>query len=520
MKQLFFLILVLSSIKSYSQNWRTVPIHDTTYYVSDDTLMWYPNMLRVIWVDSVVVNSNDSVSYFYKTIGYPQVYSLPLCLDSTAATWLGKINVRKVNGDEYFINYRGDSLLIKTNASLGDTWQIASDSNGVSFIAEVTNMDTMTIDGVLDSSKTLKVQAYQVGALTNHFYSNKEIILSKNHGFVNILEFRIFPYPYASFSITNTNNGVHHRVPYNLTKIEFGLNDLDWKYALNNEWITKETHEFPGIRFTTLIHDSVLNYIPFGIDSGIAYLHRTTLNHTLKLQPTTLDTTNITTQIVIDTVYRKSVKSFTIRDSIFPEVKTRTMLNYTFPFIYNDPLPFAITYYLNFQCDSIPLLSDHKIVNYFIDTLSNCFHNNNSTAGHGTQDNYYFQKFDSLYNHNDWIDGFGYSQADYKEYVYYNMSGCLFGNKSAYAPLITLDYKTRESEIILYPNPALNKVSIYTSDSGERIDVQILDLLGNRIMETQIQNQGSIDLSNLNSGIYIVKTKTKNKASIQKIHKL
>jgi hypothetical protein len=62
------------------------------------------------------------------------------------------------------------------------------------------------------------------------------------------------------------------------------------------------------------------------------------------------------------------------------------------------------------------------------------------------------------------------------------------------------------SGIAMYPNPATNNLQI-TSSRNENIQIQIMDVLGNEAMQTGLQNgKNIIDVSNLQSGVYFIKS--------------
>jgi hypothetical protein len=104
------------------------------------------------------------------------------------------------------------------------------------------------------------------------------------------------------------------------------------------------------------------------------------------------------------------------------------------------------------------------------------------------------------------------------------------GNTERYALLIngadtgTLSNKQNElTSFTMYPNPAQNDITIAFNNSlaGDKITVEIYDLLGQRVSNASFQNSGSfeqrIDTSNLNSGIYLVRVGDGNVYSTGKL---
>lgn len=67
----------------------------------------------------------------------------------------------------------------------------------------------------------------------------------------------------------------------------------------------------------------------------------------------------------------------------------------------------------------------------------------------------------------------------------------------------------------LYPNPAKTVLNIETNLDHSDLSVQVFSMLGQKVLDTNINN-GSIDISGLNTGLYLVKIVTDSKAIITK----
>lgn len=74
-----------------------------------------------------------------------------------------------------------------------------------------------------------------------------------------------------------------------------------------------------------------------------------------------------------------------------------------------------------------------------------------------------------------------------------------------------------ESKVLVYPNPAKDSFAI----SGLSVDtvVELYTILGNKLMEQNVNEQTLVDVSNLNSGIYILKITSNGMTSERKIIK-
>ncbi|WP_127846020.1 T9SS type A sorting domain-containing protein [Psychroflexus aestuariivivens] len=66
--------------------------------------------------------------------------------------------------------------------------------------------------------------------------------------------------------------------------------------------------------------------------------------------------------------------------------------------------------------------------------------------------------------------------------------------------------------IYVYPNPAKNKLFI-KSPNQNNLNLEIFNLEGKSVAQHQLKNTRKVNISNLNSGIYLVKVKTENGAT-------
>ncbi|TPD66054.1 ELWxxDGT repeat protein [Flavobacterium microcysteis] len=74
------------------------------------------------------------------------------------------------------------------------------------------------------------------------------------------------------------------------------------------------------------------------------------------------------------------------------------------------------------------------------------------------------------------------------------------------------------NKIKIYPNPSNGLVSIWTYDNSKIKDIEIYNLLGNKMHYSKDNLiSDSLDLSNLSSGVYLIKVKTENYIETKKI---
>jgi len=77
---------------------------------------------------------------------------------------------------------------------------------------------------------------------------------------------------------------------------------------------------------------------------------------------------------------------------------------------------------------------------------------------------------------------------------------------------------SEKSTIKLYPNPVQNQLFI-ESEKGQVLEMNILDISGKEIRSITNNNVNSIDVSDLNQGVYILKVTTENGVSTNRFIK-
>ena len=81
---------------------------------------------------------------------------------------------------------------------------------------------------------------------------------------------------------------------------------------------------------------------------------------------------------------------------------------------------------------------------------------------------------------------------------------------------ITSIETTEEKEIGIYPNPTSNYVNI-ANENNIPIEVEIYDLSGNLLFHKENFLEKSINISNLQSGLYLVKFNHKTFTKVEKL---
>lgn len=254
---------------SFGQDWKTVKLQDTSYYIvnsADYNADPLKKALAICYLDSAKQMGLDSIFYFYPTARrkneYLATFGFEPCIDTLAACWLGKNFIRKNNGDETYHLEDGHSWLIKTKATLNETWDLQEiDTNGWSYRAIVTKIEIGIVNGTLDSIKTIHVQFYVNSIPTNNINSNFDIIISKNNGFIQV------PNLWKQYYSRNEINpgvifSLLEKPRYILDKSEMDLALI--KFQPGNEWVIQSrfgiiSSSYPNFIFSDYSKDSIIS---------------------------------------------------------------------------------------------------------------------------------------------------------------------------------------------------------------------------------------------------------------------
>lgn len=242
MKRLVPFLLLLSHF-CFGQNYYPLQTGAKHYFINGD------NYLRTIRIDSIH-SYQDSIIYF--SFHTPRGYYNPNAvstLDPTGSSWMGKSPKQLTDGTMLTSNFNGDSIVIKSQAGIGDTWVFFKDTGTFYYRAMMVQNDTATVMNTLDSVKTIIINAYNnTGLISSDPLDSFEIQLSKNHGLVEVFDLYTFPYhtPGSSYapgldyyldqtvSVTpDKNNSIYHLVSYEIPK----LNQL-------YEWNVGDVYQF------------------------------------------------------------------------------------------------------------------------------------------------------------------------------------------------------------------------------------------------------------------------------------
>lgn len=191
MKSSFILILLLFVSQAHAQDYSCVPPEYKTFYTNAS------GYLRGMRIDSIKIINGDNIYYPFKTARIANDLDLQMA-DTNGGSWLGAEIIEDTTGITRIPTRSGDTIIIKNNAALNESWTFYQDTGARYYEATVTATDTATFAGISDSVKVIRINVKEgTAVITSDSLNNLEIILSKSHGFFQVPGLYLFPFKNA-----------------------------------------------------------------------------------------------------------------------------------------------------------------------------------------------------------------------------------------------------------------------------------------------------------------------------------
>jgi len=469
MKKLsLILIVLLTTISLKSQNgYQTVYSNRTAYFQGEY------NLVETLKIDSCKF-INDSILFPSRTL---QLIG-DECYDPFGGGWAGK---KIIINDEwnYFFNDENDTVKIKTNAVLNETWNLFLKPD-ITITATVTNLDTITVLGVIDSVKTITLHVYDNTMKPQpHGLEGTTIAISKHSGLTKTLNFTYFPTVKfrPAYYVTKNLDLI------GITNPELGQQNIKWFDVFDFQ----EGDEFHYVNSSNSLmlggsaHEK--KYI-------IRIIKRENFEDSIRY------TENIETLLK----YKQNTSSDYITTYDNQQVTNIVYKNAEFdhepgiPVFQNDSSMLVV--YPSFSVNSSPEM-------YFKE--NDCWHRSNV--------------IDDACNYTSYAKGRGliasssgcweWQSYDNTQQVYYKKDSSTWGT-----PLLLTDINelSELSEIKVYPNPIADKIYVCMNDFSRSYSFELLDAKGETIKKTELNtNSNIINLEKLNRGVYFYRLTMDNK---------
>ncbi|MBX2906950.1 MAG: T9SS type A sorting domain-containing protein [Taibaiella sp.] len=110
--------------------------------------------------------------------------------------WVGDKIEQYPDGTYLITNTWNDTVVIKSQADVGESWDFYTDTSAVYYRAEVISKSLELVEGISDSVKTIEIKAFHrdTGFIPSDPSNGLHIGISKNHGLYELFDFLMFPY--------------------------------------------------------------------------------------------------------------------------------------------------------------------------------------------------------------------------------------------------------------------------------------------------------------------------------------
>lgn len=471
----FTLILTINLTIALAQDWKSIRPSAVSYYSNDST------DIHAIRIDSSLISGDTTVYYPYKMFrpGSKGLYNV------LGDNWIGAKIKTLPNGINIFNNKNHHPIIIETKASLNDSWPCYMYTDSSYIEAKVNSIGETTYLGKSDSVKTimLSLKDKSGNLLFNQSDSCKYIyssflVLSKNHGFIKIIDFYKFPiknkneindiygssYQYDLIGQTNPCIGYKKLTSKDFYDFDIG-DEIDWSLT---EY--QSIYDYQGTR-TTINSWSKTEYIDKIIAKYIAS-NDSSVTYAVHQKSKSYFSNNTNIQFNEDTIGRTY--------SFYPSNWWDN------PDIYEPMEPAGTAFYLysNTKVTKCyePRSNDSKYLNEIWYKNAGYYYTYGYAAGHLLMD-YYRQVYVLQY----------YTHDDYS-----------WGSPFNFQSSLGVDtYPEGNSILYLYPNPAKN-IIYFENTNNLNVTAMIYDNNGKQI-KSQQTNNNCIDISMLSNGLYIFK---------------
>jgi hypothetical protein len=468
-------LILVGIIRLFGQNYQT----------------FYSNRIALFQNQNGLIKSIriDSVKYLEDSILFPfnNIQEIGFgCYSPYAPSWIGSTIVIQDNEYNLFFNKNNDTIKIKIDAKLNESWLAYQLNNSIKIYAEVINYDKVTFLSLTDSVKTIAFQAYNKDFETiNHEVNSKLIMISKNYGIIKIFDFYMFP----AFEEYQYDDCIECDL-IGLTNPELGIQNLTWKdvYNFNVEdeiHILYESHYWGTAEgYETITKKIIKKYLQKEI-KGDSIIYNVDYKRS--------NTINLNGVYSYD-YFHDTIISIIKSDSIFDRLPGEP--------IYEEYGAFE--YYM-FKDESGRRSKDKQSEHeWIVGSIGDSCWDYNISDGCFPQYSY----IEGLGGPYYWCENWWTPGEEENSLVYYKKGESIWGT-----PLVitNLSESIIDAEFRIYPNPAGEIFFINTTIKNLPYLIELYDLTGKILIRRNVQKElFSFDAEQYNKGIYFFKITDKN----------
>lgn len=492
MKRLLIISFLLNSTNLViAQDYNVViPFQAQFFALKDQSFRQYLNFspVKVMYFDSLSVTGQDTDFYTFHTWRDTDTVNQvgPNCIEIIGPAWTGNHIHKSFNGNTFFFNSEGDSILLKTNSSINDSWKFMKWNNSGYVTARLDSIIYAVITGIQDSVKCFSLHVFDSTGteINSHSLNNETLLLSKSNGLLSTFDFYYLPdYVYAMHRIDSIPMSTQAQI------FDFDVGD-EFEYYSQCRYLWGG--DLPPVFFYFKI---LSKFFSPGMDT--VFYHRRTIT--------------------------LSFDRFHIPDS----VKTFSEDTIHYPLIHS---PFFRT----FPEENLFNSDSSNLFNYILRKDTGLYHGRQEymqitgyLGGMPFDSCIEFNHFDPVFFTTRWAPGLGvtFNESNeesmpgprcYRHLMWYHKSSEYYGY---YRDLtVGLEKIISSPDFLIYPNPVKSSFQIKLMNEN-KMTLKLSDLSGRILWETFIQESASFDMENFSPGIYFISLSGKSGSFVKKIIK-
>ncbi|MBE2288304.1 MAG: T9SS type A sorting domain-containing protein [Chitinophagaceae bacterium] len=196
------ILLFLLTRISVAQDYRCIIPGTESFFTTSK------HYLRGIRIDSVHTAGSTNILFPYRSLRGNSFYGMSTM--SAGGAWVGDKIFVQPDGTYQFTNIWDDTVFIRSQAELGDSWDFYSDTSKIYYRAMMTGKVVRLVDGSPDTVKSIQVKAYHrdTGYMPNDPSNLLRVGISKQYGFYELFDFFMFPHRLVRSSLSSSPSGV------------------------------------------------------------------------------------------------------------------------------------------------------------------------------------------------------------------------------------------------------------------------------------------------------------------------
>ena len=492
MKKYFLLILINVSAGGISaQDYNVIIFNQAQYFATNTQYIDYYNPswspIKVMYFDSTASSGSDTNFFSFHTwrdtadsgTGFD-------CIETDGPAWTGN-HVHKINnGMTLFFNIDSDTIFIKTNAALNDSWRFMNLINSGYVMANLDSIVWTQQAGISDSIKCFSLQAFDSSGtlIPAHPINNTVLSLSKAHGFFRAIDFYDLP---NTVEVLNRVDSVP--MPTWAQVYDFDAGDEFEYFALCNWILNPMPNSWAYVKIVSKFYST---------NSDTVYYHRHFVHgaYVLPLQPP----------------YEYDFFGASGDDTIFFPVDTSPIFS-TFPEenLFNSDSTSLMNYLVRRDSGLFNNHPEYSQIEGFLGYLSG-----DSCIG--------INHFEAVHNLTAYASGLGITHIFKNDFsssgfntdyslVWYHKSSETYGH---YYDLTAGIENISFPGLLIYPNPVRTKLHVELMWE-KNVKIKISDLTGRTLWNDDIHTTCDINVENFPAGIYLLELTDESISIVRKI---